>query len=174
MAFTKMDIKDFHENVFTRMGSEWFLLTAGELEHCNTMTAAWGGVGVLWGKNVATAYVRKSRYTYDFMEQGDYFTMSFFGSSHRDALSFCGSKSGRDVDKIRETGLTKTLLDGGVAFEEAELVIVCKKLFHEELSPQEKTRGITIPCILGKFWGFIKSNPGQKSRARFNGPGFLY
>ena len=136
MAFTKMNIKDFHENVFTRMGSEWFLLTAGELEHCNTMTAAWGGVGVLWGKNVATAYVRKSRYTYDFMEQGDYFTMSFFGSSHRDALSFCGSKSGRDVDKIMETGLTKTLFDGGVAFEEAELVIVCKKLFHEELSPE--------------------------------------
>lgn len=136
MSFAKMDPKEFKENVFTRMSSEWFLLTAGTVDSCNTMTAAWGGIGVLWGKNVATAYVRKSRYTREFMERDNIFTLSFFGSACREALNLCGSKSGRNMDKIKEAGLTKTLLDGGVAFEEAELVIVCKKLFREELSPE--------------------------------------
>lgn len=137
MNFTKLNINDFRENIFTRMGSEWFLLTAGTMEHCNTMTAAWGGIGVLWGKNVATAYVRKSRYTHEFMDKNDVFTLSFFGSSHRDALNLCGCKSGRDMDKIKEAELTKILLDGGIAFEEANLIIVCKKIFRNELSPED-------------------------------------
>lgn len=135
MPFQKVDPNNFQENVFTRIGSDWFLLTAGTEEHCNTMTAAWGGLGFLWTKNVATVYVRKSRYTLEFMEQNDVFTLSFLDESHRKTLNTCGSKSGRDVDKIKECGLTKTVLDGGVAFEEANLVIVCRKLCHQELGP---------------------------------------
>ena len=136
MSFVKTGIQEFRENIFTKMGSEWFLLTAGKPEACNTMTAAWGGVGVLWGKNVATAYVRKSRYTYEFMERDEIFTMSFFGGSHRDVLNLCGSRSGRDLDKIKAAGLTAVPLDGGAAFEEAKLVLTCKKLFRQELSPE--------------------------------------
>ncbi|PWL72779.1 MAG: flavin reductase [Clostridiales bacterium] len=136
MAFQKIDPKTFHDNVFTRIGSDWFLLTAGNEDCCNTMTAAWGGLGFLWNKNVATVYVRKSRHTFGFMEENDIFTMSFFDPSHRDVLNYCGSKLGRDVDKIKECGLTKIMLDGGVAFEEADLVIVCKKLHHQELAPE--------------------------------------
>ena len=136
MSFQKLDPKEFREDIFTQMAQNWFLLTAGSMDRCNTMTAAWGGLGVLWKKNVATVYVRKSRYTREFMDEGDFFTLSFFGTSKREALNLCGSRSGRDLDKIKETGLTKRLFDGGVAFEEAEMVLSCRKLFRQELSPE--------------------------------------
>lgn len=129
MAFTKMDIKDFHENVFTRMGSEWFLLTAGELEHCNTMTAAWGGVGVLWGKNVVYIFIRDSRYTKEFIDNGEFFSMSFFDEKYRDALSYCGKESGRNVDdKFKGAGLTPAFRHNIPYPDEANLVLLCRKM----------------------------------------------
>ncbi len=140
MPLQKIDPLTFKENIFQKIGSEWFLLTAGNEENCNTMTAAWGGLGFLWGKNVATVYVRQSRYTYGFMEETDRFTLSFFGEGNqRDALAFCGSRSGRDVDKFEACGLHKIPLDGSTAIEEAELVITCKKLCRQPLLPESFT-----------------------------------
>ena len=112
------------------------LITAGTPERCNTMTASWGGLGVLWGKQTATCYIRPQRYTYEFMEAGEAFTLSFFGEEYRKALAFCGAKSGRDVDKVKECGFTVAAGAGDAPyFEEADLVLVCKKAYWQDLDP---------------------------------------
>lgn len=127
--------KDLSNNVFSTIGDQWMLITAGTPEHCNTMTASWGGLGVLWHKNVATIYVRPQRYTYEFTEKSDYFTLSFFGEEYRKALQLCGTKSGRDMDKIKECGFTIAAGEGNAPyFEEAELVLVCKKLYQQDMT----------------------------------------
>lgn len=131
-----IEVKDIQKNVFSAIGAQWMLLTAGDKTACNTMTVSWGGLGVLWGKNVATVYVRPQRYTYEFMEKGDYFTLSFLGEDHREALKLCGSKSGRDVDKVKECGLSLAYGPGDAPyFQEAELVVVCKKLYFDDIEP---------------------------------------
>jgi len=132
----KIEVKSLRENVFSLIGDRWMLVTAGDEEGCNTMTASWGGLGVLWGKNVATVYVRPQRYTRTFMEQGDYFTLSFFPEEYRPKLAFCGKVSGRDTDKIKESGLTVQYGVGSAPyFAQASLVLVCKKLYTQELAP---------------------------------------
>ncbi len=132
----KIDPKTLDENVFSLIGERWMLITAGTPERCNTMTASWGGLGVLWGKQTATCYIRPQRYTYEFMEAGEAFTLSFFGEEYRKALAFCGAKSGRDVDKIRECGFTVAAGAGDAPyFEEADLVLVCKKAYWQDLDP---------------------------------------
>lgn len=132
----KIDPKSLDENVFSMIGERWMLITAGTPERCNTMTASWGGLGVLWGKQTATCYIRPQRYTYEFMEAGEAFTLSFFGEEYRKALAFCGAKSGRDVDKIKECGFTVAAGAGDAPyFEEADLVLVCKKAYWQDLDP---------------------------------------
>ena len=129
MSFRKVDITELKFNPFTKIGKEWMLLTGGNMQDFNTMTASWGQLGVLWNKNVLTCYVRPNRYTFSFIENSESFTASFFGEEFRNALSFCGSHSGRDCDKVKETGLTPAEFDGCVAFEEADMVVVCRKLY---------------------------------------------
>ena len=107
MAFKEVDIKSLNFNPFTKIGSEWMLITAGDESGCNTMTASWGGLGVLWGKNVATCYIRPQRYTKKFVDANDTFTLSFYGPEYKQALSICGSKSGRDCDKVKEADLPR-------------------------------------------------------------------
>lgn len=130
-----VDENVFSENVFSMIGDKWMLVTATAPDGSyNTMTASWGGLGVLWNKKVAFVFIRPQRYTAEFSESGDTATLSFFGEEYRKALSFCGSHSGRDCDKIAETGLTPVKGDGGeVYFAEAELVLKCKKLYRDEL-----------------------------------------
>lgn len=131
-----MDPKQLQENVFSLIGDKWMLITAGDGERCNTMTASWGGLGVIWGAPAATCYIRPQRYTKEFMDREDYFTLSFFGEEHRQALSLCGSKSGREVDKVKACGFTvRTAACGAPYFEEAELVLVCRKRFAQEMDP---------------------------------------
>ena len=101
------------------------------------MTASWGGVGVLWGKNVVTTYIRPQRYTKEFVDAQDVFTITFFGENYRKALALCGKVSGRDADKIKEAGLTPYFVDGTTAFEEAEMVLVCRKLYADEIKPEK-------------------------------------
>ncbi len=122
-------------NPFTLIGKDWMLVTAGDAGKFNTMTASWGGVGVLWNKKVVFTFIRPQRYTYEFIEKGEVFTLSFFDEAHRDALQFCGAHSGRDVDKVQATGLTPVFSDGGVYFEEAKLVLVCRKLAYQDMDP---------------------------------------
>ena len=132
----KCDVKSLDGNVFSLIGEQWMLITAGTADHCNTMTASWGGLGVLWGSDVATCYIRPQRYTYEFVEKSDYFTLAFFGPEHRSALALCGSKSGREVDKVKECGFTVCTGEGGALyFAEAELVLVCRKLYWQDIDP---------------------------------------
>ena len=134
--FIEIDPSEIKGNVFDRIGKEWMLITAGKPEKFNTMTASWGGVGVLWNTNVTFSFVRPSRYTYTFMEQEKYYTLSFFGADCRRALQFCGSKSGRDVDKAAATGLTPVFDEQAPYFSQAKLVLVCRKIYRSEMKPE--------------------------------------
>ena len=122
---------------FKLIGRDWMLVTAGTGESFNTMTASWGGLGILWNKNVATIYVRPSRYTHDFIEREDRLTLSFYPEECRKALQICGSRSGRDCDKVAEAGLSPVELPGGaVTFAQARLTLECRKLFKTEMSEE--------------------------------------
>ena len=126
--FQKVDPKSLNLNPFAAIGDQWMLITAGTKERCNTMTASWGGLGVLWGAPMATAYIRPQRYTKQFVDENEYFTLSFFSENYRPQLNLCGAKSGRDIDKVKECGFTVAEGAGGAPyFEQAELVLVCRK-----------------------------------------------
>jgi flavin reductase (DIM6/NTAB) family NADH-FMN oxidoreductase RutF len=139
MSFHFLEITpgDIKENVFKLISDDWFLLTAGSLKAgYNTMTASWGGLGQLWQKRVAYVFVRPQRHTWNFTEKNDLFTMSFFSEDYRDALKYCGSHSGRDVDKAAETGLTPfEPVPGATAFLQATLILVCRKLYCQDFDP---------------------------------------
>ncbi len=124
---------EFNVDIFNKLNSEWALLTAGNKEKFNTMTISWGGMGTLWNKPVVTAYVRESRYTHEFLDQGEYFTLSFYPAKYKEVLGVLGTKSGRDMDKMNGSGLNAKILENGVTFEEAEITLVCKKLFMQRL-----------------------------------------
>ncbi len=132
--FQKVDPKTLYFNPFAAIGDQWMLITAGTPERCSTMTASWGGLGVIWGAPSATCYIRPQRYTKEFVDREEYFTLAFFGEEHRKALQLCGSRSGREVDKVKECGFTvKAAECGAPYFEEAELVLVCRKRFAQEM-----------------------------------------
>lgn len=124
------------ENSFKLMGKDWTLITAKAGNKINTMTASWGGFGYLWNKNVAFIFVRPQRYTYEFIENSGFFTLSFFDEEHRQKLNYLGKNSGRDMDKIKESGLTPLHEKELAYFREAKLVLVCKKIFRQELDPK--------------------------------------
>jgi len=134
--FTEIAPEQIEENPFKLIGHNWMLITAGDIERFNTMTASWGGMGVLWDKNVCFCFVRPSRYTFEFMEDNRSFSLSFFDDTYRRVLEYCGSHSGRHVDKIEKCGITP--VEGAindVYFEEAKLVVECRKLYAQELDP---------------------------------------
>ena len=132
----RIDPKEIGQNVFSLIGDQWMLITAGTAEQCNTMTASWGGLGVLWGAPMFTCYIRPQRYTREFVDREEYFTLAFFDEEHRKALALCGSKSGREVDKVRECGFTvKTAECGAPYFEQAQLVLVCRKRYAQPMDP---------------------------------------
>lgn len=138
MNWKKIDASEISGNLFDRIGKQWFLLTAGTEETgYNPMTCSWGMAGVLWNKPSVTCYVRKSRYTFGFLEQQETFTLSFLPESQRKALSFCGSHSGRDGDKAAQCGLTPETLDGAVTFAEAELVLICRRRYAADIDPAD-------------------------------------
>ncbi len=136
-SWEKFDPKELTDNPFRMIGDEWMLVTAGLPEHHNTMTASWGGLGVIWGKNVATIYVRPQRYTYEFLERNDRLTLSVLPETFRKALAFCGSKSGRDYDKAKECGLIPVEVESSTAFEEARLILACRKLYFSDINPAQ-------------------------------------
>lgn len=134
--FKEIQPGEITDNTFKLVGSDWMLVTAGSKESYNTMTASWGGFGVLWNKKICFCVVRPVRYTYNFMEKSDTFTLSFFGEEYRKVLNFCGSKSGRDIDKAAATGITPVEgSSGSVYFSEARLVIECRKIYFQDIDP---------------------------------------
>lgn len=136
-------------NVQKLIGSDWMLITAGSMkESFNTMTASWGCMGVLWNKNVAIAYIRPQRFTYLFTEANELMTLCFFDEDKKDALRFCGTHSGRDFDKIKETGLSPIETDeGAVIFAEAKLALVCRKLYVSDI----KEEGFVDKSLLSNY-----------------------
>ena len=136
--FKNIGVKEIQGNIFELIGDKWMLITGGDMSGFNTMTASWGGAGILWQKPVSFCFVRPQRYTREFMDDGLYYTLSFYGEAYRDMLFFCGSQSGRNVDKVKESCLTPSCADcGAVYFEEAELVLVCKKIYFEDFVPEK-------------------------------------
>lgn len=134
MNFREINVSELKDmNVFNAIGKDWALLTSGGKEKLNTMTISWGGMGVLWNKNVSFVFVRPQRYTLEFLENNDYYTLSFLESGNKDILSFCGTHSGKDVDKIKETGL-KVLHDKAPYFEQSKLVLICKKIYSQYMN----------------------------------------
>jgi flavin reductase (DIM6/NTAB) family NADH-FMN oxidoreductase RutF len=118
---------------------QWFLLTSGNYasNHFNTMTVAWGYFGIMWNKPVAVVVVRPTRYTFEFINKYETFTLSAFNEKYKKDLNLLGTKSGRDGDKISETKLTivPSRTVEAPAFEEAELIIECKKIYWEDFNP---------------------------------------
>lgn len=122
------------ENIFDSVNNKWMLITVTDKNgKVNTMTASWGGFGIMWNKPVCVCVIRPQRYTNTFAAHAERITLSFLEDGNREALKICGTKSGRDCDKIAEAGL-HTVLDCDVAyFEEAKTVIVGKKLYVDLL-----------------------------------------
>ncbi len=132
----EINVRELKDNFVKMISNDWALLTAGTFDDFNTMTVSWGGVGELWNKDVCFVFVRPQRYTYEFMEKNDYFALSFFGGDYKKELGICGSKSGKDIDKIVETGLTPVNYDNAVGFNEAKVNVVLKKLAYQDMKPE--------------------------------------
>ena len=141
-------IKEFRGSPVKRIGEEWMLVTAGNTQsgagNWNTMTASWGGFGVLWNRDVVFMFIRPGRHTRSFIDSNQLFTLSFFNKKYRKALDICGEKSGKDTDKAMGAGLTPIVFDnntaggraaGAIAFKEASDILVCRKIYTQELDP---------------------------------------
>ncbi len=135
MALKPIDPNTLTLNPFTTIGTDWMLLTAGSREQHNTMTVSWGGLGVLWRKNVTYVFVRPQRYTMEFLDREDYYSLCVFDESCRPALKLCGTKSGRDIDKDKETGLTAVFDRAAPYYAQAKLVFICKKMSKQQIDP---------------------------------------
>jgi len=130
----EISFKELNLNPMEKMGRGWMLVTAGDEKASNTMTASWGGLGSLWGSNggspVSTIYIRPQRYTKKFLDEQEYYTISFYPEEMKPQLSYLGAHSGKDEDKVAKVGM-KTVIEGkGIWYEGAELVLVCKKLYR--------------------------------------------
>lgn len=123
-------------NPFQMIGKDWALVTAGDETGYNTMTVSWGNMGIMWNKNIVTVFIRPQRYTKEFLDRFDNFTLSFYEESSREALKLCGSKSGRDLDKIKAAGLTPVHENGTTYFKEARLVLECRKIYLDKIRPE--------------------------------------
>jgi flavin reductase (DIM6/NTAB) family NADH-FMN oxidoreductase RutF len=134
--YREISVQDIKINPFTSIGEDWMLISAGNKNNFNTMTASWGGLGVLWNKNVAFAFVRPSRYTYEFTQKEEMFTLCFLDKQYKDALAICGKISGRNENKVQKANLTPYFTDNTVSFEEAKLIIVCKKLYIDDIKKE--------------------------------------
>ncbi len=132
----EINCKEMKFNPFNLIGGEWMLISAGnEKTGCNTMTASWGHLGCLWGSNDPTAvvFIRQSRYTKEFVDAESHFTLCVMDNSFKKQMGYLGSVSGRNEDKIAKTGLTPVFSDNSVYFQEAKLVLICKKVYVQDL-----------------------------------------
>ncbi len=134
----KVEIKDLNDNFFEVIGKEWMLVTAGDKNNFNLMTASWGGIGWLWNKPVAFVFIRPERHTFLFSEQSDRMTLSFLGMDKeaREIYKVCGSKSGRDINKVEACGLKVIPTElGDVTYKGARLTLVGRKMYADSLKP---------------------------------------
>ena len=140
--FKEISAREIKDNLIEIISDEWMLVSSGNRDSYNMMTASWGFAGEMWGKDCAIAMIRSQRYTYEFMNKNDNFALSFYGSGGKDVIhKICGSKSGRDVDKAALTGLTPIFDCNTVYFEQARLVIICKKQYVQPMKKEFFTTG---------------------------------
>ncbi len=128
--------EELKETSFKKIGKEWTLISTKNSEKLNTMTASWGGFGVLWNKNVCFIFIRPQRYTYDLLENTEYFTLSFLNEDKKDVLNYCGKISGKNENKLENIDLKKVEDENFIYFEEANMVIKCKKLYYNDIDPE--------------------------------------
>ena len=133
--FKEISAKDIDDNLIKAIADEWMLITAGNEKGYNMMTASWGFIGEMWGNDSVCIMIRPQRYTMDFVNKNDYFTLSFYGDN-KAVHKVCGSMSGRDVNKTELTGLNPVFSDDTVYFEEARMVLVCKKQYVDILKSE--------------------------------------
>ncbi|MBR7131983.1 MAG: flavin reductase [Clostridia bacterium] len=126
--FKEISAKEIKDNLIKAISEEWMLVSAGDQKGYNMMTASWGFAGEMWGNDSVIAMIRPQRYTMEFVDKSDYFTLSFYGDN-KEIHKICGSKSGREVDKTALTGLSPVFSDGTVYFEQARMVLICKKQY---------------------------------------------
>lgn len=135
--FRQLPVNEFNEKVFNLINNEWMLITAGTGKHFNTMTASWGTLGALWNKPVAICFIRPTRHTFEFANEHNEFTLSFFTPEHKGILQYCGAHSGRDVNKCTETNMTPLVTpNGGVTFDKARLFMDCTQIYADDLKPE--------------------------------------
>ena len=131
----EINIREIKENVIKMISDDWALLTAGDKQAYNTMTVSWGGIGELWGKDVAFIFVRPQRYTKEFIDKEGKMTLSFFGGEKKKEMALCGKMSGRDFDKFKETDLSPAFADDTVYINDAKIVLFLKTLAVTEMTP---------------------------------------
>ncbi|WP_099204771.1 flavin reductase [Scatolibacter rhodanostii] len=131
MSFRKSNAEQLLVNPFTLINKDWMLVAAGNKQSHNAMTASWGALGEIWNYYTSTIYVRPERYTLEFLDREEYYSLCFFDETHRKTLGFYGSHSGRDCDKDKETGLTPVFDQKAPYYEEAKLVLICRKLYTQ-------------------------------------------
>ena len=137
-TFREISPVEIEGNPIHLIGREWMLVSAGTLQHFNVMTASWGTLGELWFKPVCICFVRPQRYTYEFMEKYEAFTVSFFEETYKPQLNFCGSRSGRETDKVAECGFSpREAANGSVFFDEARMVLECRKIYYQDLDARQ-------------------------------------
>lgn len=134
--FTEIKTEELNESPFKLIGKDWMLITAKKDDKVNTMTASWGGLGVMWGKDVAYIVVRPQRYTKEFIDNSDTFSLTFFDDEYKKTLGYLGKVSGRDEDKISNSNLTLNTCENTPYFEEGKVVLVCKKLYGQYIDPK--------------------------------------
>lgn len=135
MIFKEIGIDEL-DKVVSMISKQWMLVTAGNPEAYNTLTASWGGIGSIWNSNAATIYIRPSRYTKKFLDENETFSLSFLPENYREALNLCGTLSGRHLDKIQKARL-HVAFDGVTPFiEEADTVLICKKMYVQQMKKE--------------------------------------
>ena len=147
--------EELGDNPFKLIGKDWMLITAEKDKKVNMMTASWGGLGILWGKHVATVYIRKSRYTKELVDGSEYFSLCVLPENFRSELGYCGKASGRTEDKVAKTGLTVEHKDSVPYFAESRLVLVCRKLYVQPMNADsfvEKAKNIVNECYSDNDW----------------------
>ncbi len=162
MKLHPVDMKNLRPEIFNLFQTQTPLLTAGTPGHCNPMTIGWGQLGTLWNKPVCTVYVRPERFTYQFMEENPFYSISVLPEEFKKALAFCGSKSGRDTDKIQACGLTAAFsAHGAPFFEEANLVLICRKLYVQDLDASCVCGHDAVDPFYGKMGNWHRAYTGE-------------
>lgn len=134
--FKEIKAEELNKSPFQLIGKDWMLITAQSSSKVNTMTAGWGGFGVMFGKNVVYIVIRPQRYTKEFVDQSDTFSLTFFDEAYRKQLAYLGSVSGRDEDKIANSKLTISHDNETPYFQEGNLAIICKKIYAQDFKPE--------------------------------------